>query len=918
MAEWQPQPEVLQQFTQVLQASMASDNKARTGALEQLDIAKATVPDCNNYLAYIFLQPGATETSIRSAAGLLLKNNVRYEYPNIPPDSLQHVKGAAFQGLRDPEPLVRSIAGNIITSIIYRGGVMSWPDALPSLLQLLDDSDEQLAEGAMGALSKICEDSASELDKDYEGTRPLNFMVPKFLAMAEHSNEKLRGEALFCLNQFILPKSQSLFAYIDQFMARLFAMATDQSTLVRKNVCQALVMLLDVRPDKIAPNLGSIVEYMLYSTQDDDEGVALEACEFWLAIAEQTDLQTSLEPYLGKIVPMLLRGMVYSEMDLLALGADEEDAHVADRAEDIKPQHAKAKQHTVSDHPTTADAQAKKANGLHYGADDDDDEEDDDDDDFDDEDDDEMYAEWNLRKCSAAALDVLSTVYGETLLEQCLPHLQATLQSQDWREREAGVLALGAIAEGCLKGMSPYLPELFPPLLSFLKDPKPLIRQITCWTLGRYGNWTCTLPSEQHSKYFLPLLQGLLESMLDNNKRVQEAGCSAFANLEDNAGPMLEPYLEPILQHIVAAFGKYQQKNLMLLYDAIQTLADAVGPSLNRPEFIEILMPPLIERWSQLPDDDRDLFPLLECLSSVAVALAEGFAPFAEPVFSRCVTILRQNLMQIEAFANGAAPDLPDKDFLITALDLLAGLIQGLGSQIRPLIAQSQPPLMQLLQFCLTDPLSEVRQSAYALLGDLVINCFDDVKPYMTQVMSELVTQIDPKNDSVSVANNATWSAGEICLQYGAGIEPWADAILDRLVAILRLPKGQTALLENAGITFGRVGLACLDRMAARLDQVGGQVCSALQDSVPNREKDSAFRGLCRAIAANPNALASFFPKFVLAVAKYGEVSQTSAELHDMFGKILQGFKPVYPDWDRLMENLDQDARQALSSNYGL
>lgn len=131
----------------------------------------------------------------------------------------------------------------------------------------------------------MCEDSAKELDRDYEGTRPLNFMIPKFLSYTEHPKAKLRSEALFCLNQFILLKSNSLFAFIDAFLTRLFALAVDPETTVRKHVCQALVMLLDVRPDKIAPNLGSIVEYMMHSTQDQDDQVALEACEFWLAIA---------------------------------------------------------------------------------------------------------------------------------------------------------------------------------------------------------------------------------------------------------------------------------------------------------------------------------------------------------------------------------------------------------------------------------------------------------------------------------------------------------------------------------------------------------------------------------------------------------------------------------------------------------
>ena len=104
----------------------------------------------------------------------------------------------------------------------------------------------------------------------------------------------------------------------------------------------------------------------------------------------------------------------------------------------------------------------------------------------------------------------------------------------------------------------------------------------------------------------------LLKMCLDNNKRVQEAGCSAFATLEEEAGAELEPFLGSILGNLVFAFNKYQQKNLLILYDAIGTLADAVGSALNNPAFIDVLMPPLIARWGTLQDGDGDLIPLLE------------------------------------------------------------------------------------------------------------------------------------------------------------------------------------------------------------------------------------------------------------------------------------------------------------------
>ncbi len=79
----------------------------------------------------------------------------------------------------------------------------------------------------------------------------------------------------------------------------------------------------------------------------------------------------------------------------------------------------------------------------------------------------------------------------------------------------------------------------------------------------------------------------------------------------------LVPYLESVIRNLVLAFDKYQLKNMRFLYDAVGTLANAVGRQLSNPSYVEILMPPLATRWSQLKDDDEDLILLLEVSVSV-------------------------------------------------------------------------------------------------------------------------------------------------------------------------------------------------------------------------------------------------------------------------------------------------------------
>lgn len=300
-------------------------------------------------------------------------------------------------------------------------------------------------QAAFNVLEKACEDYPRKMDVQIGGTRPLDFMVPKFLILSEHPSSKMRAHAIACLSYFVPIGSQSLYAHIDNFIATLFKRASDDDASVRRHVCQSLVLLLASRPEKLMPEMSNVAEYMLYSTRDRNETVALEACEFWLTFAEDPDLSMHLQPLLPKVAPVLLECMIYGEDDLLWLDSDADDAAIPDKDTDIKPRHYGQKSHGFERDGTEEE---NKARVGAYGEEITDDDEEDDDDYDGDEFDDEMSTEWNLRKCAAAALDVLAVRFGADLLNVLLGPLKDKLWSSEWLQRESGILALGAMAEG--------------------------------------------------------------------------------------------------------------------------------------------------------------------------------------------------------------------------------------------------------------------------------------------------------------------------------------------------------------------------------------------------------------------------------------------------------------------------------------
>ncbi|WFD03877.1 hypothetical protein MOBT1_002573 [Malassezia obtusa] len=931
MATWNPQPEGLAELVELFRQSTSTERDVQRRIAQRLD-AISQIPDYVNYLVLVFVQMPQEDVSTRSVAGLLAKNHLYFNYQRVSPESLEYVKSLVLPALAFPDTVLRNVASQLVSVLVQVVKPANWIGALETLTNMMDSASTDEAEAALSTLAKISEDIPEQLDAcEINGVRPLDVLIPKLLHATAHSDTRIRVHALNALNQYIQIGSPSMSANVDAYVAALFQRASDERPVVRKFVCKALVFVLSTWPEKLAPEMSNLVEYMLYSTQDKDEDVALEAAEFWLQFAEETRLADQLRPYLPRVIPVLLQCMVYSELSLLMLGETNDDAAQPDRPEDIKPRHyggtTHRSEHVAADDAAGAGApthRSRAAIDAEFDEEQDEDEDEDEDDDDDDFDDDDTLGSWNLRKCSAAALDVLAVHFHEEILPTLLPLLKERLFSEDWIQREAGILALGAIAEGCMAGIEPHLPTLVPMLLNMLHDKQPLVRSITCWTLGRYSSWFAgECPPEHLQQFFVPTLEGLLAMVLDNNKRVQEAGCSAFATLEEEVGATLAPYLGPVLQTLVLAFDRYHQKNMLILYDAVGTLADSVGAALNEPQYIEVLMAPLTAKWTALDDTDPDLIPLLECLASVTIAMGPGFAPHALPVYQRCVSIIHANLAAYEHAAAHPDPDaeLPDRTFLIVALDLLSGLSQGLGPSMAELVANGQPPLLAQLQPCLTNVEPPVRQSAYALLGDLAISAFAQLRPYLPVYLPLLLAQIDPeqKHETLSVCNNATWAAGEIALQYGRDdpeLHPWIPELLAKLIAILRHPKSVKSLSENAAVTIGRLGLVAPHLVAPHLAVFLEPWCQALWDIKDNDEKDSAFQGLCEMIRTNPNGATQGFAYFCNAVVRW---QKPSAALNERFAEILHGFRQMSGEkWGETKAQFPPVIQQRLGERYGV
>lgn len=120
------------------------------GALNQF-------PDFNNYLAFVFTRLKSESEPTRAVAGLVLKNNVRLYYDKFPEETQVYVKQESLSVVTDESPIIRATAGTLVSTIALCGQLVKWPELLPSLCQLIDNSEQKACEVREGERERVRE-----------------------------------------------------------------------------------------------------------------------------------------------------------------------------------------------------------------------------------------------------------------------------------------------------------------------------------------------------------------------------------------------------------------------------------------------------------------------------------------------------------------------------------------------------------------------------------------------------------------------------------------------------------------------------------------------------------------------------------------------------------------------------------------
>ena len=583
-------------------------------------------------------------------------------------DAKAEIKALLLYALSSSERLVADGASSTISTVVAQTRVfplLDWPELVPALLQLIESDDEVKVTGGLKTVMKISQDAPDLMDQGgLSPDRPLNVLIPLFVKFFSHPSPALKQIALQSLTAYVELFPNALATNMNEVMQGLSSIASDPDHGTRKRVCEVLLTLFEFRSEYLSGQLPSICEFMIAAASDPHPPTSMKATEFWMTFfSPESPVSQSLreeimqkQSAVQRVVPTLLKNIVYNEEEranILETNAEDEAMAEAGTARALTaPVHHKNKINQ--------------------------DEDDDDGEGFDDGED----SSWSLRKCSAGTLDAIasSSANPRVLLVVLLPTLQASLSSPDPWVREGAILALGAVAvRGCGQAIeSEYLAQLYPFLISQLKDALPQVVATSAWTLARYCGWVVYQTESGAQPSMLSAhIEAIVGACGSVNCNVQNAAMTSFSAVIEVAGATVTPILHQIYQFLAAALPRYGGKALLTLYDTFGVLADTLGPAIGANGMADSWVPQLLEKWrvlhersrsAQYTGDEaqallrRELLPLLECIGESArdeKPSTKFLKPYIQPFFWDSPRSLQPAALSPLASITSHTPSLP-------------------------------------------------------------------------------------------------------------------------------------------------------------------------------------------------------------------------------------------------------------------
>lgn len=362
------------------------------------------------------------------------------------------------------------------------------------------------------------------------------------------------------------------------------------------------------------------------------------------------------------------------------------------------------------------------------------------------EDEDQAEDDWNVVMAAGTCVELMAKAAKDAVLDITMAFVAPNIQSANWAEREAAVMAFGSVLEGPdLSKLVQIVQSSLQPLAAMIKDESLSVRETVAWSLGRIADFVVAALNTPQQ------LQILLEAVilgLQDNPRVVTHSCWTIMNLSEQLNPipqaehsMLSPFYELMTSSLIQASNRpdNEHSSRTSAYEALSSLViyapyDTLPLILNCSATCDQRIHASLQMQTQVVSvDDRQnveelQINLLGWLTSIIRRVENQVLPAADSIMSLLGQLLSSKF-----------PNSLIEDDIFIALGAVAG-------SINEEFAKYVPALIPYIITALNETELTVSSTAVGLITDITHALNENMSEYVGGFMNELskiLTQFD-------------------------------------------------------------------------------------------------------------------------------------------------------------------------------
>ncbi|KAH3682565.1 hypothetical protein WICPIJ_006477 [Wickerhamomyces pijperi] len=404
---------------------------------------------------------------------------------------------------------------------------------------------------------------------------------------------------------------------------------------------------------------------------------------------------------------------------------------------------------------------------------------------------------WNVSMAAGACLQLFAQNVGDYVVEPTLSFVEANISSENWRNREAAVMAFGSILDGPQREQVKNLVgHALNPILNLITDQNLQVKDTVSWCIGRIAD--LTVDAIDVNDHLPNVIAAIIQGLKDHGK-VSTNCCWTLIN---------------IVEQINADYQHQQTSPMSQFYPA--------------------LIPILLEASNRLDNEYSARASAYEALSTLVLYSSMDCISFVNQVASECIQRVDRTL-QIQSQIANAEHKANLDELQSNILGLLTNVIRRYGKEIVGVADSLMGLLLKLLQ---ANPSSIIEEDAFIAISALASAIESEFEKYMAAFSPFLNNALQQIESPVS--NTAVGLVADLSHSLGDSFKQYAQELINVLGQLLQNPNARKELKPAILSAFGDIATSTGELFVSYLPIVF-EICLAAQSSVPENNSLEAI-----------------------------------------------------------------------------